>query len=68
MVMCHLKSLRNLWISVCYIDVKIITYRNVTSPIVLYECVTWSLTSVEGRMRVFVNEVQEKILGQRGKK
>jgi hypothetical protein len=68
-VMRHLKFLRNLWLAVCYVDVKIITYRNVISTVVLYGCVTWSLISKEQRgLMVFVNEVQGKILGLQGKK
>jgi len=67
--MFHLKFLRNLWLAIIYIDVKIITFRNVISSVVLYGCVTWSLTSKEeGRLRLFVNEGQGKILGLRGKK
>jgi len=67
--MFHLKFLRNLWLAIIYIDVKIITSRNVISTVVLYGCVTWSLTSKEeGRLRLFVNEGQGKILGLRGKK
>ena len=66
--MFHLKFLRNLWLAIIYIDVKIITFRNVISSVVLYGCVTWSLTSKEeGRLRLFVNEGQGKILGLRGK-
>jgi hypothetical protein len=65
----HLTFLWNLWLAVCYVDVKIITYRNVISTVVLYGCVTWSLISKEQRrLMVFVNEVQGKILGLRGKK
>jgi hypothetical protein len=64
----HLKFIRNVWLAVFYLDVKIITSRNVISTVVLYGCVTWSLTSLEERrLRVFVNEVQGKILGLRGK-
>jgi len=46
-----------------------ITSRNVISPVVLSGCLTWSLSlKDEYRLRVFMNEVQQKILGQRGKK
>jgi hypothetical protein len=65
----HLKFIRNVWLAICYLDLKVITSKNVISTVVLYGCVTWSLTSQEGRrLRVFVNEVQGKILGIRGKK
>lgn len=65
----HLKSLRNLWLAVRYVDVKIKTSRNVISTVVLYGCITWSLILKEERkLRVFVKEVQGNILGQRGKK
>jgi len=45
------------------------TYRNVISTFALCGCVSWSLTSMEKqRPRVFMNELQGKILGSRGKK
>ena len=68
-VMHHLKSLWHLWLSVCYVNVKIMSYRNIISPFALYGCVTWSLISKEERrLSVFMNKVQGIILGLRGKK
>jgi hypothetical protein len=65
----HLKSLRNLWLAVWFVDVKTVTSRNVISPVVLYGCVPWSLKSKEEhRRRMFKKEVQGKILGLRGKR
>jgi hypothetical protein len=65
----QLKSLCRVWLSVCYVNIKIMTCRNRISPFPFYGCVTWSLISKEeGRMRVFISDVQGKILGLRGNK
>jgi hypothetical protein len=62
-------SAENPWLTVCYVNVKIVSYKNVTLPVDLYGCVSWSLTSKEERrMRLFENAVRGKILGQRGMK
>ena len=64
-----LKSLRHLCLSVCYVNVKIMTYRNIISPFAFYGCVIWSLISKEERrLIVFVKEMQGMILGLRGQK
>jgi hypothetical protein len=43
-------------------NLKIIIYKTVTLPIVLYGCETWSLTfGEEHRLRVFENSVEEDI-------
>ena len=45
-------------------NIKIKIYRTVILPVVLYGCVTWSLTLREERMlRVFEKRVPKKIFG-----
>ena len=67
-VMRHLKSLQPLWLSVCNVNVRIMTYRNIISPFALYGWVTWSLISKEERrLRLFMNELLGMILGLQGK-
>jgi len=47
-------------------NVKIKIYRNIILPVVLYGCVTWSLTLREERqLRVFENMVLRRIFGPR---
>jgi len=51
---------------VCYPKkkTKLMIYRTVTLPFVVYECETWSLTlREERRLRVFENRVLRRILG-----
>ena len=48
-------------------NLKIRIYRNTVLPVVLYGCVTWSLTlREERRLRVFENRVLRRIFGLRG--
>jgi hypothetical protein len=64
----HSKLLLRFWVSVCYVNVKIMTYRNKVSLFAFYEWVTWSLIlKEERRMSVFMNEVQGMILALRGR-
>jgi hypothetical protein len=43
-------------------NLKIKIYRNVISPLILYECETWSLTlREECRLSVFENDVEKNI-------
>ena len=45
-------------------NIKINIHRNITLPVVLYGCETWSLTSrEERRLRVFENRVLRRLLG-----
>jgi hypothetical protein len=45
-------------------NVKIIIYKTIILPVVLYECETWSLTTrEEHRLRVFENRVLKRIFG-----
>jgi hypothetical protein len=45
-------------------NVKIIIYKTIVLPMVLYGCETWSLTlREEHRLRVFQNRVLKKIFG-----
>jgi len=45
-------------------NLKIKIYRTIISPVVLYGCETWSLTSrEERRLRVFENRVLRRIFG-----
>jgi hypothetical protein len=45
-------------------NVKIIIYKIIILPVVLYGCETWSLTfREEHRLRVFENRVLRKIFG-----
>jgi hypothetical protein len=45
-------------------NVKIRTYKMIILPVVMLECVTWSLTSrQEHRLRVFENRVLRRIFG-----
>jgi hypothetical protein len=45
-------------------NTKIRVYRTVISPVVLYDCETWSLTLREKqRLRVFENRVLRRIFG-----
>jgi hypothetical protein len=54
---------QNLLSSSC-INEKIQTYRNLLLPVVVYECVFWSLMlREECRLRVFVNRVLGRIFG-----
>jgi hypothetical protein len=47
-------------------NVKVKIYKNIILPVVLYGCVTWSLTlREEHRLSVFENRVQRRILGQK---
>jgi len=47
-------------------NLKIKIYRNITLPVVLYGCETWSLTLREKRkLRVFENMVLRRIFGTR---
>ena len=48
-------------------NLKIKIYRTIILPVVLYGCVTWSLTlREERRLRVFDNRVLSKIFGPEG--
>jgi len=52
--------------SLLYKNVKIMVYRTILLPVVLYGCETWSLTlREERRLRVFDNRVLRKIFGPR---
>ena len=43
-------------------NIKRKIYRTIISPVVLYECETWSLTLIEeGRLKVFENKVLRTI-------
>ena len=45
-------------------NLKIKIYRNITLPLVLYGCETWSLTlREERRLRVFENRVMRRVYG-----
>jgi hypothetical protein len=45
-------------------NIKIITYKTVILPVVLYGCETWSLTlREEHRLRLFENRVLRRIFG-----
>jgi hypothetical protein len=45
-------------------NIKIIIYRTIILPVVLYGCETWSLTlREEHRLRVFENKVLRRIFG-----
>jgi len=45
-------------------NIKIKIHRNITLPVVLYGCETWSLTlRGERRLRVLENRVQRRIFG-----
>jgi hypothetical protein len=47
-------------------NININTYRNITLPVVLYGCETWSLTlNRERKLRAFDNRVLRKIFGPR---
>jgi hypothetical protein len=47
-------------------NVKVIIYKTIILPVVLYECETWSLTlREEHRLRVFENRVLRRIFGPR---
>ena len=47
-------------------DIKIMIYRVIILPVVLYGCETWSLTlREERRLRVFENKVLRRIFGPR---
>jgi hypothetical protein len=49
---------------VCQKTVKIIIYRTLILPVVLYGCETWTLTiREEHRLRVFENRVLRRIFG-----
>jgi len=44
--------------------VRLIAYRTIISPVVLYGCETWSLTSrEESRLRLFENRMLRRIFG-----
>jgi hypothetical protein len=48
-------------------NTKIMIYRTIILPVVLYGCETWSLTPREGhRLKVFENRVLRGYLGLRG--
>ena len=48
-------------------NLKIKTYRTIILTVVLYECETWPLKSMEGRtLRVFKNRVLRRIFGPKG--
>jgi hypothetical protein len=50
-------------------NTKIVVYRTVILPVVLYGCETWSLTlREEQRLRVFENRVLRRIFGPKGDK
>ena len=45
-------------------NIKIKIYRNIILPVVLYGCVTWSLTLRDGRrLRMFGNRILRRIFG-----
>jgi hypothetical protein len=47
-------------------NLKIVIYKTVILPVVLYECKTWSLTiKEERRLRVFENMMLRRIFGSR---
>jgi hypothetical protein len=47
-------------------NIKIIIYKTIILPVVLYGCETWSLTlREEHRLRVFENRVLRRIFGQK---
>ena len=49
------------------LKIKILVYRTIIWPVVLYGCETWSLTlREERRMRVFENRVLRRVFGLRG--
>ena len=60
---CH--SVRNiLSSSLLFKNIKIMIYRTVILPVVLYGCETWSLTlREERRLRTFENRVLRRIFG-----
>ena len=48
-------------------NIKNKIHRNITLPVVLYGCETWSLTlREERRLRVLENRVQRRIFGPKG--
>jgi hypothetical protein len=48
------------------INIKIIIYKTVILPVVLYGCETWSLAlREEHRLRVFENRMLRRIFGQK---
>jgi hypothetical protein len=50
-----------------YSDVKVIIYKIMILPVVLYGCETWSLTRREEHsLRVFENRVLRRIFGPKG--
>ena len=49
------------------LKIKILVYRTIILPVVLYGCETWSLTlREERRLRAFENRVPRRIFGHRG--
>jgi hypothetical protein len=51
----------------CQKNLKIIIYKTIILPVVLYGCETWSLTlREEHRLRVFENRVLRRIFGPTG--
>jgi hypothetical protein len=47
-------------------NIKIKIYRTINVPVVLYGCVTWSLTLMEERrLRVFKKRVLKRIFGSK---
>ena len=59
------RSLQNiLSFSWLYKNIKIKIYKTIILPVVLYGCVTWSVTLWdERRLRVFENKVLRRIVG-----
>ena len=54
--------LRKFYRPTCFPRNKVETYKTIMLPVVLYGCVTWSLTLIEEyRFRVFEIEVLRKI-------
>jgi hypothetical protein len=50
-------------------NIRIKIYRNITLPVVLYGCETWSVTwREEHRQRVFENRVLKEVFGAKNEK
>jgi hypothetical protein len=46
------------------VNIRILVYKSIILPVVLYRCETWSLTlREEHRLRVFENRVLRRIFG-----
>jgi hypothetical protein len=55
---------RTFCLLVCCKNIQIRIYRNITLPVVLYGCETWSLTlREEHRLRVFEKRVLRRMFG-----